>query len=67
MMSEGCAEEGRMSCGGCPKYWSCEKTEESRKMLAEIKGFSHDHPGKRYRQDYGKSKRKSAARAKVNR
>lgn len=66
-MSDGCVEEGRMSCTGCSKFWSCEKTEESRKILPEIKGFYQDHPGKRYRQSYGKNKRKSAARAKVKR
>ena len=66
-MSDGCIEEGRTSCTGCSKYWSCEKTEESRKILAELKSFYQDHPDKRYRQSYGKSKRKSAARAKVKR
>ena len=35
-MSDGCVEERRMSCTGCPKYCFCEKTEETRKVLDEL-------------------------------
>lgn len=55
------------NCYECSNYWNCEKTIDSRKKLAEIKGFSQEYPGKRYRETYGKTKRKSAARAKVKR
>ena len=35
-MSDGCVEERRMSCAGCPKYWSCDRTKETRKAFAEL-------------------------------
>ena len=59
-MSDGCKEKGRTACAGCPDLWSCERTRE-------IKLFSREHEGRRFREGYGKSKRKSAARMKVKR
>lgn len=67
-MSDGCREFMRDTCAGCERYGECEKTKGSAAILESIvKSFEVDHPGRRYRKSYGKSKRKSAARLKVKR
>lgn len=66
-MSDGCKEKKRMSYSGCPDYWTCERAAESREALQEVKLFEREHEGQRFRKNYGKSKRKSAARLKVKR
>lgn len=63
-MSDGCREENRMTCSGCPKFMSCERNSESVKALLKLK----EHYPKKYRNMVKpKRKRKSAARLKVKR
>lgn len=66
-MSDGCHEEGRMTCAGCPKASSCERVTVSEELMAALK-LKEFYP-EQYRKRFPKTKhkRKSAARLKVKR
>lgn len=64
-MSDGCREENRMTCSGCPKFMVCDRISEEIKGLFKMKEAYPD----RYQKivSKGKKRRKSAARLKVKR
>lgn len=65
-MSDGCHEENRMTCSGCPKYLECDRISQAAKeAMLKMK----EHYPKKYRKMMPKRKgrKKSAARMKVKR
>lgn len=66
-MGDGCHEEHRMTCVGCPKSASCERDAISNELIASLK-LKEFYP-REYRKMFlkDKRKRKSAARLKVRR
>ena len=66
-MSDGCREYGRDTCAGCERFWECDKNEDLRAFVKDMKNFERTHEGQRFRRSYGKCKRKSAASLKIKR
>lgn len=61
-MSDGCKEENRMTCRGCPKIMECNRTGEGFKALLKMQEVKYLKTVLK-----GKRRRKSAARLKVKR
>lgn len=66
-MSDGCREHGRGTCAGCERFWECDKNEDLRAFVQDMKNFERTHEWQRIRRSHGERKRKSAASLKIKR